>query len=142
MLPDGLRVDWSPEQVAEAMHVLTDAILASASETTNTSGVVPHLVDEIELLDQDLFRFRGRVYPLSAGQWELLSQIIRNGGAIDFATLGENLWGDDMTPRNRIDQAVHSLRSSLKAMKVPFTVSGRRQVAKVLRESKKTAKKR
>jgi hypothetical protein len=136
-LPGGLIAQWTAEEAAIAIRDISSALVADLA----APAAGDPLIAAIKMLDQDRIRFCDHVYCLSAGQWDLLSLIIQNDGAIDYAQLGENLWGDDTVPRNRIDQAVHALKRALKEQGLPFTVSGKRQVATLLTTPKKNAKK-
>ena len=105
--------DWTKDEIAASIHTLTDSLLLLVSTRRGTSG---SFIEQIELLSEERFRFRDRVYPLSFRQFALLEQIVLNGGSVDFATLGEEIWGDDMAPRNRIEKNVSLLKQKTKAI--------------------------
>ena len=118
--------DWTKDEIAASIHTLTDSLLLLVATRRGTSG---SFVDQIELLSEERFRFRDRVYPLSFGQFALLEQIVLNGGSVDFATLGEEIWGDDMIPRNRIEKNVSLLKRKLHDLRAPFSVKTKQQQA-------------
>ncbi len=125
-LPGGISVNWSPEELGEAMRAMSHAVLAVAAEPESTSR---HL--GVEILPEDRFRFAGHIYSLSDSptEWELLETILEFGGDASYADIGDRIWGDDRAPGNRVRQLVLALNRSFQRFGLPLKVRNRRQRA-------------
>lgn len=122
-LPGGVAVDWTPTEIAEALHSLADALPAAIAEASKPppSGQFSFL-SAVELVDGEGFRFRGGFYDLTPGQFDLLEQLITAAGSVDLATLGERVWGDDGIQHDTIKKAAARLRLRLREHELPFSV--------------------
>ena len=117
-LPGGVAVDWGPAEIAEALHSLADALPEAIAEASKPPPG-GSLLGDIELSD-DGFRFRGKLYDLTPGQFDLFEQLIAAAGSVDLATLGERVWGDDGIPHDTIKKASTRLSRRLREYGLPF----------------------
>ena len=141
LLPGGVEVDWTPNQVAEAINTLVDAqagsLALAIAELSNESSSLrfdgshtppPHdVASEVEMLDGERFRFRGRTYPLSPDQWVVLDVIVNGDG--EFSTLAERLWGDPTVESQKIHKPIASLRGKLRKLGVSLSPAARHERA-------------
>ncbi len=123
ILPGCAVVDWSLDEVAQAMRALADALEASKPQTPPSRG----LPGEVEMLDGDRFRFRGRVYPLSRDQWIVLDEMVTGDG--EFSEIADRLWGDPTRAKKKLYRPVRALREKLRKLGLPFTAESKNERA-------------
>jgi len=124
ILPGGVRVDWTPDEVAEAMRILTQSML-DAARGRESSGLT--------LANPLIVRYEDRQTKLTSTQHALLRYVLSHG-ATEFETLIEAVWFGKPVSDANLRKVCSDISTRFFDADIPYSLSAKAGVIELVKE--------